>query len=157
VGGIGFVEGNDCSTDTRAMAATSGSDEHAVQRLVDELAAAWAAGDAQAYARLFTEDASYITRFGANLAGPAAIDAAHSPLFAGPMRDSHLTWRAAPDIRLIRPDVAIIVGEGAVATPRGLEPASTITLVAVRDEGLWRFTSFQNTRQAPFPADAPPT
>jgi hypothetical protein len=53
------------------------------------------------------------------------------------MRDSHLSWSGAPDIRFIRPDVAIIVGQGAVATPRGLEPASTLTLVAVRDEGTW--------------------
>ena len=94
-------------------------------------------GRAQAYARLFTQDASYVTWFGANLAGPPAIDAAHGPLFAGPMRDSHLSWSGAPDIRFIRPDVAIIVGQGAVATPRGLEPASTLTLVAVRDEGTW--------------------
>jgi uncharacterized protein (TIGR02246 family) len=139
------------------MAPTSTSDEPAVQRLLDELAAAWAAGDAQGYARLFTQDASYVTWFGANLAGRPAIDAAHGPLFAGPMRDSHLSWSSAPDIRFIRPDVAIIVGQGAVATPRGLEPASTITLVAVRDEGTWRFASFQNTRQAPFPAGAPRT
>jgi uncharacterized protein (TIGR02246 family) len=136
------------------MAPTQSSDEPAVQGLLDELAAAWAAGDAQAYARLFTRDASYITWFGANLAGPAAIEAGHGPLFAGPMRESHLAWRGAPDVRFIRPDVAIIVAEGAVATPRGAEPMSTITLVAVCDDGLWRFASFQNTRQAPFPADA---
>jgi uncharacterized protein (TIGR02246 family) len=136
------------------MSPTHSSDESAVQRLLDDLAAAWAAGDAQAYAALFTDDASYITWFGANLAGPAAIEAGHRPLFAGPMRDSHLEWRGAPDIRFIRPDVAIIVGEGAVAAPAGLQPASTITLVAVRENGAWRFASFQNTRQAPFPADA---
>jgi uncharacterized protein (TIGR02246 family) len=136
------------------MAPPPPSDEHALQGLLNELAAAWAAGDAQAYARLFTQDATYITWFGANLAGPAAIDAAHGPLFAGPMRDSHLSWSRAPDIRFIRPDVAILVGEGAVVTPRGLEPASTISLVAVRDDGVWRFASFQNTRQAPSPAHA---
>jgi uncharacterized protein (TIGR02246 family) len=139
------------------MPPTSTSDEPAVQRLLDAFAAAWAAGDAQAYARLFTQDASYITYFGANLAGPAAIESSHRRLFAGPMRASHLSWRDGPDIRFIRPDVAIIVGHGAVATPRGLEPSSTITLVAVRDEGTWRFASFQNTREAPFPAEAPGT
>jgi uncharacterized protein (TIGR02246 family) len=121
-----------------------------VEDLLGALTAAWNEGDAAGYADLFTEDADYITFFGANMAGRPAIEAGHRALFDGPLKGSRLgLGGAAPRIRYLRPDVAVVVVQG--SAPGGGPQQSVITLTAVRDAGRWRFASFQNTRVAPVP------
>ncbi len=129
--------------------------EAAVRAVLSGIADAWNAGDATAYAALFTEDADYVTFFGLNMPGRHAIEAGHRALFDGPLKGSKLTGSAEPPkIRFVRPDVAIaVVGGG--STVSGDEPdprrASTLTYVLVRDPDAWRITSFQNTRRTPVP------
>ncbi|GAA3969734.1 SgcJ/EcaC family oxidoreductase [Actinomadura viridis] len=122
------------------MTGTSSVDE-----LLDALVTTWNAGDATAYADLFVEDADYITFFGQNMAGRTAIETGHRALFEGPLKGSRLTsGETAPKIRFLRPDVAIIVTAG--GAPGDDTQQSVITLTAVRNQGRWRFASFQNTR-----------
>lgn len=121
-----------------------------IEGLLGALITAWNEGDAAGYADLFVEDADYITFFGATLAGRSAIEAGHRALFDGPLKGSHLgLGGAAPRIRYLRPDVAVVVVQG--SAPGGGPQQSVITLTAVRDAGRWRFASFQNTRVAPVP------
>ena len=123
-----------------------------VRELLAGLAEAWNAGDGDRYAELFTEDADYVTFFGQNFPGRAAIAELHRALFAGPLKGSTMS-AGGPEtaIRFVRPDVAIVVVDGGVA-PAGAQPApdraSTVSLVAVRDDDAWRFASFQNTRRS---------
>ncbi|RJL23002.1 SgcJ/EcaC family oxidoreductase [Bailinhaonella thermotolerans] len=130
-----------------------------IHDLLTRLTEAWNAGDAAAYAALFTEDADYVTFLGRNTPGRQAIEHVHRALFEGPLKGSRLApMTTAAKIRFIRPDVAVIVAEGGSGLDGSAGPdpdrASTITLVAVRDEDAWRFTSFQNTRRVPAPGGA---
>ncbi|MEV7094169.1 SgcJ/EcaC family oxidoreductase [Amycolatopsis sp. NPDC051045] len=123
-----------------------------VRGVLGRLADAWNSGDAAAYARLFTEDADYVTYFGLNFPGRDAIESAHRALFEGPLKGSKLTGQlgASAKVRFVRPDVAVVVVgggsslTGADTTDEGRE--STVSFVLVREGGEWLITAFQNTR-----------
>jgi uncharacterized protein (TIGR02246 family) len=140
------------------------SDETAVLSLMDRLTTAWNDGDAAAFADQFTEDADYITFFGAHLRGSAAIEECHRPLFAGPLKGSRLTGStqgdARPGLRFLGPDVALLVVTGGTTTAGSADPDpsrdSIMTLTAVRAADQWRFASFQNTRRTPVPGPGGP-
>ncbi|MEU5696156.1 SgcJ/EcaC family oxidoreductase [Actinosynnema sp. NPDC020468] len=124
------------------------SDTTEIRDLLTRLTDAWNAGDATAYAELFTQDADYITWLGTRDTGRAAIEATHRFLFDGPLKGSRLTGTADStlDIRHLAPDAALVITDGGRA-----EQASVITLTAVRQEDGWRFASFQNTRKTARP------
>lgn len=127
-------------------------DMEALHRLLQALIDAWAAGDADAYADLFTEDAAYIGFDGVTQAGRAAIAETHRPLFGKWIKGSRLIGNP-PNIRFLAPDVALIHSQGDTvlagkATPEP-ERESVQTLVAVKQDGIWRFTAFHNTRLRP--------
>ena len=65
--------------------------ETEVRAVLGRLTDAWNAGDATAYARLFTEDADYVTFFGMNFPGREAIESSHRALFEGPLKGVKLT------------------------------------------------------------------
>src|SRR5882757_1781358 len=88
-----------------------------------EMVDAWNAGDATAYAAAFTEDADYITFFGMNLPGRAAIESTHRMLFEGMLKGSKLvTGDVPPKIRFLRPDVAVVVAGGGGSSLDGRDP-----------------------------------
>ncbi|GAA4953528.1 SgcJ/EcaC family oxidoreductase [Streptomonospora halophila] len=128
-------------------------DTESVAALLDGLAAAWNAGDADAYGDCFTEDATYIVYNGMLLSGPREIAEAHRHLFAGLLKGSSLggVEAAAPAIRLVAPGVAHVMVTGGVrlAGQEAPDPArdSRITYLAVRRGQAWRFAAFQNTRR----------
>ncbi|MEV8443456.1 SgcJ/EcaC family oxidoreductase [Actinosynnema sp. NPDC051121] len=130
------------------------TDRAAVVAVLEGLADAWNAGDATAYAGLFTEDADYVTFFGLNTPGRAAIESGHRALFEGPLRGSKLTGSGEPPkVRFVRDDVAIVVAGGGSSLDGEPDPdrASTVTYVLVREPDAWRVASFQNTRRTPVP------
>src|SRR5690606_40238782 len=93
------------------------SSDLAVRALLARQNEAWAAGDADAYAALFTPDADYVTWIGTHLRGRGAIAESHRPLFEKHMKgtriDSEITG-----IRFLTPDVAIAHSLGAVVGGR---------------------------------------
>jgi uncharacterized protein (TIGR02246 family) len=131
---------------------TTTTAETDVRAVLDRLTEAWNSADAAAYARLFTEDADYVTFFGMNFPGHEAIESSHRALFEGPLKGSQLTGRlgAAAKVRFVRPDVAVVVVgggssvSGADTTDAGRE--STVSFVLVEEGGEWLITAFQNTR-----------
>jgi uncharacterized protein (TIGR02246 family) len=131
---------------------TTTTAEADVRAVLDRLTQAWNDADAAAYGRLFTEDADYITFFGLNMPGRAAIEGGHRALFEGPMKGSKLTGNlgAETKVRFVRPDVAVaVVGGGSSLNGAGTTDAgreSTVSFVLVRDGGEWLITAFQNTR-----------
>lgn len=129
------------------------TDHAPIDALLSRLAETWDAGDAAAYADLFTADASYVVFDGTVLNGRTAIEEVHRFLFAGPLAGSRMGGpgaRPSVPVRFVRPDVAIAVVAGGVR-PAGAEEltsdrASVVSLVLVEDGDGWRITAFQNTR-----------
>lgn len=129
-----------------------------IRALLDALVEAWNAGDATAYARLFTEDADYVTFFGLHMTGRRAIEESHHALFTGPLKGSHIGFAPASGqdggarIRALGPGVALVVAKGGSALPGRQAPDpgrdSVITLTVVETAEGRRFASFQNTRVA---------
>jgi uncharacterized protein (TIGR02246 family) len=128
------------------------TDEQALRDLLNALFDRWAAGDAEGYAALFTEDADYVAFDGVNQKGRQAIIAAHQPLFTRWLQGSRLVGQIT-DMRLLAPDVALLHASGdmILAGKSGPAPAraSIQTLVAVKRDGEWRFTAFHNGRIRP--------
>lgn len=125
--------------------------EAAIHAVLSQLTEAWNAGDAEAYGRLFTEDADYVTFFGMNFPGRATIESSHRALFEGPLRGSKLTGDSgSAKVRFLRPDVAVaVMGGGSSLTGEAMADArraSTVTFVLVEEGDGWRIASFQNTR-----------
>jgi uncharacterized protein (TIGR02246 family) len=92
------------------------SDEHAIRELLDRQAMGWAAGDADAYASVFTPDADYVTFLGSHYKGRAAIAASYAPLFKKFLKGSRLGFEIT-QLRFLTPDVALIHAKGG-RTPR---------------------------------------
>lgn len=129
------------------------TDTTAIHDLLREMTEAWNAGDATAYAELFTKDAQYITWMGTRDDGRAAIEATHQFLFNGPLKGVRMESGgsdSSPDIRYLTPDVALVTVDG--GKPEHAPVASIVTFTAVRTDGQWRFASFQNTRKTALPS-----
>lgn len=131
---------------------TTQSDEAAVRNLFQQLMDAWAAGDAHAYAALFTEDADYIAFDGVNQKGRAAIEAGHKPLFERFLKGSKLTG-AIVAMTQLAPNVMLTQVEGSILdagrTMPNRERRSSQTLVAIKEDEQWHFRAFHNTRVRP--------
>jgi uncharacterized protein (TIGR02246 family) len=129
------------------------SESTPIQELLDRTYAAWAAGDADAYAACFTEDARYVAFDGDTFVGRQQIADAHRPLFTKWLAGSRLQQHSLV-AREVAPGVIVANSSGAVL-PKGKTKAptwriSTQTWVAVQREGSWLLASFQNTRYRPF-------
>ncbi|RFU82479.1 SgcJ/EcaC family oxidoreductase [Streptomyces triticagri] len=127
------------------------SDESQIRQLLHDMVDAWNAGDATAYADIFTENADYVTWFGSHSSGREAIEESHRFLFAGPLKGTKLGDGSSGDgatVRFLTPDVAFVVSAGGMA-----DSESVVTFTAVREPEAdrWRFASFQNTRKQKIP------
>jgi uncharacterized protein (TIGR02246 family) len=127
----------------------SAFDEQAIAALYRELMGAWNRGSAEDFASAMTPEMEFIGFDGTWFHGKEEVAAAHQSLF-----DNHLKGtRLAGDvvrIRLIARDVALIHARGNTVMRGKSAPApardSLQTLVAVRQQGIWRLAAFQNTR-----------
>ncbi|PZG43670.1 DUF4440 domain-containing protein [Spongiactinospora gelatinilytica] len=124
------------------------SDHEEITGLLARLAEAWNAGDATAYAALFTGDADYISFDGRHGKGRQIIESVHRRLFDGPLKGS--TMAAGGGEAAIRPlaDGAMLAISVGGTTLAGDFRTSIVSLTAVRTPEGWRFASFQNTRVA---------
>ena len=127
------------------------SNEGVAQGILDAMAVAWAAGDAVAYAALFTSAAVFVHRSGAIGRGREVIQEGHAWAFKGTHRNSTLE-----DCRVL----SATLQDGGIAV--------TATRTVVRRNradgpGHWRVARFASKRsgeveppaQPPFPASKP--
>ncbi|ACQ80096.1 conserved hypothetical protein [Beutenbergia cavernae DSM 12333] len=121
-------------------------DETAVRDVLDRAAAAWDAGDAEAYSALFTPDAPYVTFMGTTYLGGAEIARGHAPLFTSFLKGTRM-YSDVVALTFPAADVAVVLTHGDVAKsrPRRLPKVQTYTLVRTPDG--WRIASFQNTQR----------
>lgn len=111
--------------------------EAAVRQLFQQLTAAWAAGDAKAYAALFTADADYVAFDGVNRKEHTAIEAGHKPLSAF-SKATKLTGDLV-DVQLLAPDVVLAHAVGSICQCRThhTQGRSSIESNPGRREGRW--------------------
>jgi uncharacterized protein (TIGR02246 family) len=122
-------------------------DEDAIRKLVARQMQAWAAGDPEWYASVFTSDADYVTFMGSHYKGRKTIAASYVPLFKKPLNGSRLHIEITL-LRFLTPDVALILADAAVHGPRrrNRRNARVNTSVAVRRNGQWQLAASQDTR-----------
>lgn len=113
---------------------------------LERMRRAWDAGDADAYAREFTEDASYVIFIGTIARGRDAIRADHVPLFEKWQRGSRLSM-AVLGVRMLGDDVAVVLTQGGLGKGARIRYDKTQTFVFVREGGVWRCAAFQNTKR----------
>ncbi|MFG1797462.1 SgcJ/EcaC family oxidoreductase [Nocardia sp. NPDC049149] len=117
--------------------------------LLDELTAAWGRGDADAYGRIFTENATYTSYVGTHYQGRTDLTEGHRALFSGFLKGTELA-DSYLDIRFYGPDTAVVTSRGDTykgerKSPSELSKTQTYTLV--RTDGRWQIAAFHNTKR----------
>jgi len=130
-----------------AVSAQGAEDETAIRDLVNALSEAWAAGDAEAWAAPFADDADFTVWFGLPLSGRAEIAQGHGFIFDGIYAETVFALEVRK-VRFLGPDVAVVHLEGRVADdgePMPEEPSAVPLAVLSRGELGWEIVAFQNT------------
>ena len=140
-----------------ASTANYSTDEAAVRALYQQLMDGWNQGSGDAFAAAFTEDGDLVGFDGTHLKGREEIAPFHQQLFDKWLKGSRLVGQVK-EVRFLSPDVALIHAVGGTVMRGKSEPSperdSIQTLVATRQDGVWRFSAFQNTRVRPMGRNA---
>ncbi|WP_431972568.1 SgcJ/EcaC family oxidoreductase [Nocardia sp. bgisy134] len=130
--------------------------ETALRELLRAQMAAWAAGSGKAFAATFTDDADFVSVIGEFIRGREELTIEMQKGFDGFMKGTHMSEPHTLIIRFPTPDTAVMITQGLRPSPPGVQPGrdeqSIQTRVAVRANGTWLFTTFQNTWVSQFPA-----
>ena len=122
------------------------TDSKEIQQLYQKKICGWNIGDAAKFAEPYSEDADFIGFDGTYLEGKQKIITFHAMLFDKFVRGTRLVGKVK-HIRFPTPTIAIVVGIKS-GTIRGghdsinPERNSIHTIVAVKTDQVWRFTSF---------------
>lgn len=122
----------------------------AVAAVLDEVYAAWAAGDADAFVTPYSERATAVLP-GSYLRDRSAIRATMAEVFAGPLQGSTGVHQVQ-SIRFPAAEVAIVISKGGIqfagqASP-GPETRSVDTWLLFRQDGSWRVEAFCSCPEA---------
>ena len=122
-------------------------DEAAIRESVRLLEAGWNTKSGVLFARPCAEDADYVVINGMQLKGRDEIERSHQQIFDTIYKDSTLSL-SVKQVRLLRPDVAVVHVNGHNKTRRGEETRendAVITLLMAKEKGVWKIAAFQNT------------
>ena len=124
------------------------TEERELHKLVYQLESAWNAGDGDAFAALFADDADVIHILGGYYTGKETIRAGHRMIFGTIYKGSNVHY-SVEKIKFLRPEIAIAflrqhleLAEGSVVSEVDARP----TIVAENIDGKWRIVTLQNTR-----------
>ena len=130
-----------------AQTADTAADEAAIRALVAQMEAGWNAGDGDAFAAPFAEDADYVVVDGAYISGRPTIVGGHRHILSTFYRGSE-NRGTVEAIRFLRPDVAVARVRWHLRFDAGSGPQeaqSRCQVVATRGSGGWELAVFQNT------------
>ncbi|MFC4372552.1 SgcJ/EcaC family oxidoreductase [Nocardia halotolerans] len=131
------------------------TDETAILTLLRTQMDAWAAGDGTAFAATFTPDADFVSVIGERIQGRTELATVMQEGFDGFMRGTRMAEPETTTLRFPAPNVAVLVTVGdrpmLPGTTAPPDTRSVQTRVAMRHNGTWLFTTFQNTRISQFP------
>lgn len=126
--------------------------ENEIHALLQAQLDAWAAGDGSIFAATFTEDAVFVSVFGEYLQGRHAIASTVQEGLNGFMKGTRMPVPEILSLRTPVPVTAVLTTRAGRPVPSDTTPdpneKSIQTRVAVRSNGNWLFSSFQNTRIA---------
>lgn len=127
------------------------ADLAAVAGVAQRIVAAWAKQDADAFASVFTADGTMILRGDIYKKNRDEIRTFMAAAFQGPYKDTQVTGQPL-GVRLISPDVAVMITQGGVLAPGETTVAAEhqirATWVAVRDGRLWQLAAYHNSPAA---------
>ena len=112
------------------------------QGVLDRLCDAWDAADASAFARMFTEDATYVIWRGDVLTGRSEIRQVHHDLFT---RSPTKMRVSVVDTRLIDDHTAVVLTIGGTGGEGDISYDKIQTVVMVRTDEGWMVVAFHNT------------
>lgn len=125
-------------------------EDRAVAAALDEVYAAWAAGDADAFVAPYSEHATAVLP-GSYLRDRSAIRATMAEAFAGPLNGS-VGIHQVQSIRFPVAEMAIVISRGGIqfAGQASLAPEtrSVDTWLLSRQDGSWRVEAFHNCPEA---------
>jgi uncharacterized protein (TIGR02246 family) len=126
---------------------TSNADAAAIAALTQRMVAGWAYGEAETIADLFVEDGTLILP-GVYCANREEIRDYFVKAFEGKYKDTQVTGKPI-SIRVLGPDVAILLSQGGVLEKGETEVSETGAIRAswlvVRQDGQWRLAAYQNS------------
>jgi uncharacterized protein (TIGR02246 family) len=128
----------------------SAEDRTAVDRIVDQLQAAWNAMDGPAFAAAFSADADFVTVRGEHFRGRSTIGAGHAAIFRSVYAGS-TTRLTVEGARLLRPQVALVHVQSTLAVPAGPlagQHAGRFSMVLTKEPAGWEIAAFHNTLEA---------
>ncbi|HEY3685278.1 MAG TPA: SgcJ/EcaC family oxidoreductase [Streptosporangiaceae bacterium] len=112
-------------------------------RVLESFREAWDAGDAAAYGRLFTEDATYVIFMGEVMLGRAEIEDTHRDVFAKWQKGTTMIVEPLRTT-MLGDDAAVVLTRGGIGHGHvAFDKFQTFTLV--RRDGRWLIAAFQNT------------
>jgi uncharacterized protein (TIGR02246 family) len=133
-------------TSTVAVAA---SDQAAAQAVPGLIVAAWAANDADAFARAFAPDGTMLLPGDVYLKGRDAIRDFMAAGYEGPYKGSTVTGTPL-DARFLSPTSAVVVTVGGVLLPGDAEVSDEqeirATWVLAKYDGEWLIGAYHNSR-----------
>ena len=139
-------------TDNSYMPADlSQTDRTAIDALVHTLATAWNAGDGDAFAAVFAEDADFVNVRAEHHRGRQAIAAGHNGIFRGIYAGSTNQY-VVKSARLLTDDVALAHVDAVLDVPTGPLAGrlhALYSIVLVRAGSGWQIASFHNTLVPP--------
>ncbi|GII02081.1 SgcJ/EcaC family oxidoreductase [Planobispora takensis] len=120
----------------------------AIRQVPQRIIAAWAANDGDAFAEVFTEDATLILPGDIYVAGREGIRAFMGFAYSGPLKGTRVAGEPL-SARFVTEDVAVLVTRGGVLhgeeTEVAPERAIRATWVLAKQDGQWLITAYQNT------------
>ena len=131
------------------------NDELAIRQLVNQLEAAWNAGDSVGIAAPFLDDADFVNIRGEHYKGRAPIEAGHRQIFDTIHKGSQVSF-AVERVRFVRPDMAIAFLRAHLKFQSGdvrREGRARPTMVLAKNNEKWQIVAFQFTR---IPEEHPP-
>ena len=124
-------------------------DEAAIRSLYERMMDGWNKGSGNDFAAPFTDDADFVGFDGTHLKGRQEIALFHQQLFDKFIKGSRLVGKIR-SIRFLTHYIIVMVAVGGtvMAGKSDIEPErnSVHTLVAIKHDGKWHFTAFQNSR-----------
>ena len=122
------------------------TDSATIEACLARIQQAWNDGDAAAFAREFTDDASYVIFAGIISLGRAAIERDHEPVLQKWQRGSRMEMKLI-ETREIAPGVVVAITEGGVGKGARIPLNKVQTFVLVRRDDVWKCAAFQNTKK----------
>ena len=137
-------------TSARAQQAATNdraADEAAIRRIVKAVEDGWNAGDGNAFAAPFAEDADYVVVNGMRIKGRETIASGHQQIFDTIYKGSH-NEATLQSIRFLRDDAAIAHIEWHLKYAVGgsaHQRKAMCSMVMTKQGGRWSIAAFHNT------------